>query len=786
MTNILTKAIILKKVFEVRLLVISKIKKTILIIHNTKTRNVQSYTDLKDLPDSPNNYPKLDNKIDKILRDIGLEITDEEKYDLYRNYSDIVAGKTSNQLGSVVFNDELYEKISLLISQSDMNLVKPSTLGSVIKSFTTHYLYDEIEELISLDLIQKPCLVRVDFHELEEYLKLDGFDGFLYQRLREVRKSLEAHLNKDYRFKYPQVTFTGMEKNVALNYIGSEHIGQTVTFEGTITKLSKKFAVIKNAVFQCNGCMRLHSVEQNSLFLVEPGLCPECGGRQFTLLENECEYRDAYMMELEEIPELRRGNTAESIIARIEGLLVDPNNPLNLGDTITVTGVVNAKRNERTKKNEFNLDIYHYVNNKTSYKDIEVTPEDVELIEELSSDPEVITKLRDSILPFIHGHESIKRGLIIQLFSGELETKPQVRTGLNVLLIGDPGVAKSRMGKHIVDITPKSKYVEGTGTTVAGLVGDVSKDNVLGEGWTFTIGSILQANQGLLVMDEIDKVDKEIIVSLNECTSQGSVTINKAGQRGSFNTNTNVLAMGNPKYSSFREDKTIWEQCRVIDDTTLTRFHLIYAMHDEISSEHDLAIMSTMLDFDFNQDQIVSDELLNKYIAYAKTNCKPDFSPEAKSKLAHYYSAIRIESNKSHLGKPLTPRDGEALRNISMALARIRLSDTVTVDDTELAIEVYNEALKTVDLDINTAGAIRGVQSQADKEKDKAADDIVNECYRVMMDEYGVMESIPYQLKQEYSVALQLEMNWTKEEADEYLEREVKQLITLNNPKNNL
>ena len=80
MTNILTKAIILKKVFEVRLLVISKIKKTILIIHNTKTRNVQSYTDLKDLPDSPNNYPKLDNKIDKILRDIGLEITDEENY----------------------------------------------------------------------------------------------------------------------------------------------------------------------------------------------------------------------------------------------------------------------------------------------------------------------------------------------------------------------------------------------------------------------------------------------------------------------------------------------------------------------------------------------------------------------------------------------------------------------------------------------------------------------------------------------------------------------------------
>ena len=103
------------------------------------------------------------------------------------------------------------------------------------------------------------------------------------------------------------------------------------------------------------------------------------------------------MMELEEIPELRKGSRAERIVARVEGLLIDPNNPLNLGDTITVTGVVNVTHNERNKRNEFSLNVNHYINNKTSYKDIEVTPDDVRVIEKLSEDPEIIEKLRDSI-----------------------------------------------------------------------------------------------------------------------------------------------------------------------------------------------------------------------------------------------------------------------------------------------------------------------------------------------------------------------------------------------------
>ena len=786
MENILTKEITIKKVFEVRLLILSKIKQTTLVIHNNKTDNFHTYTLKTDLPDVPHKYQKLDKEIDDILTSMGLEMSEEEKYDLYRDYSDIITEKSTNQLTKAISDDDLYKEIKLIIDQADTTKYKQSTLGSVIKSYTTHYLYDQLEELISLDLIQKPCLIRVDFHELEEYMRYEKLDFALHKRLDDVQNQLEKTIKKEFHFKYPEVAFVDMEKNVSLNFIGSEHIGKTVTFEGTITKLSKKFPALKNAVYQCKNCMRMISIEQKGLIPTQPVACPECNGRSFSLIEDECEYKDAHMMELEEIPELRQGTKAASILAKMEGLLVNPNKPLNLGDNITVTGVVNATRNEKSRKNEFSLDIYNYTNNKSNQQDMEVTPEDIEVIEKLSNDPMIIDKLRDSILPFIHGHSEVKRGLIIQLFSGELETKPKMRTGINILLVGDPGVAKSRMGKHIVEITPKSQYVEGTGTTKAGLVGDVSYDSVYSNGWTFTIGSILQANQGLLVMDEIDKADKDIIVSLNECTSQGSVTISKAGARESFDTNTNVLAMGNPKYSSFRDDKTLWEQCSIIDPTTLTRFHLIYAMHDEVVLENDKAIMDSMLRDDDLVEQEISDELLNKYIAYAKTNINPVFTSESRSILSDYYANIRSESNKSQLGKPLTPRDGEALRNIAKSIARIRLSDTVSVSDSKKAIEVYNEALKTVDLDINTAGALRGIMSKEEKEQEHKAFTIVKECFQVWKDEYGLSDELPSHLRKDYEVSLMVELGWEKEEAQQYLRDEINELIILDNRRGSL
>ena len=214
-------------------------------------------------------------------------MSDERKFELYRKYSDIIIRSTENQLEQVSYKNRIKDKISKIILNADMNKIRISTTSSVVQSFITHYLYDQVQEILKTGQNEELSLIKVDFRELENYLKMDDYDYFLYDRLMELKDIFENILTNDFNIQQAQVAFTDMPKNVSLNFIGSKHIGKTVTFEGTITKLSQKFGVLKNAMFECRGCMRHYNLNQNTLFLTNPGICPECGGRNFKLIPEE-------------------------------------------------------------------------------------------------------------------------------------------------------------------------------------------------------------------------------------------------------------------------------------------------------------------------------------------------------------------------------------------------------------------------------------------------------------------------------------------------------------------
>lgn len=52
----------------------------------------------------------------------------------------------------------------------------------------------------------------------------------------------------------------------------------------------------------------------------------------------------------------------------------------------------------------------------------------------------------------------------------------RIRGDINVALIGDPGVAKSQLLKHICHLTPRGVYTNGKGTSGAGLTAAVIRD----------------------------------------------------------------------------------------------------------------------------------------------------------------------------------------------------------------------------------------------------------------------------------------------------------------------
>ena len=75
-----------------------------------------------------------------------------------------------------------------------------------------------------------------------------------------------------------------------------------------------------------------------------------------------------------------------------------------------------------------------------------ITKEDEERIITLSRDPNVYQKISKSIASAIYGHDDIKKAVACLMFGGSPKKLPdgmKLRGDINVLLLGDPSVAKS-------------------------------------------------------------------------------------------------------------------------------------------------------------------------------------------------------------------------------------------------------------------------------------------------------------------------------------------------------
>jgi len=162
---------------------------------------------------------------------------------------------------------------------------------------------------------------------------------------------------------------------------------------------------------------------------------------------------------------------------------------------------------------------------------IELTDEDKADIRKLSRQPNIAKKIFNSIAPSIYGHDFIKRGLTLAMFSGvpkDIGGKHRIRGDINMLLLGDPGTAKSQFLKYVEQIVPRVVYTTGKGASAVGLTAGVHKDPVTQE-WTLEAGALVLADKGICLIDEFDKMNDQDRTSIHEAMEQQSISISKAG-----------------------------------------------------------------------------------------------------------------------------------------------------------------------------------------------------------------------------------------------------------------
>lgn len=528
-----------------------------------------------------------------------------------------------------------------------------------------------------------------------------------------------------------------LPRKLKIRDIRSGDIGKLAGIEGLVTKATEVRPRVVEAVFECPFCGHIFSVEQTGgRQFKEPRECEGCDRKvqHFKLLVDRCKFANTQKIRLQESPEeLRGGELPQAIDVNLED---DISGEIAPGDRIIVTGILRSyQRTTQFGKTPF-FDIYLDGNSlevmEEAFEEIQITEEDEREIMKLKDQPDVYEKLIRSIAPSIFGCNEIKEAMILQLFAGipkELPDETRVRGDIHVLLVGDPGVAKSQLLNYQVKLAPRGLYTGGKSSTSAGLTAAAVRDE-FGEGrWTLEAGALVLADKGIAAVDEIDKMKKEDRDALHEAMEQQTVSIAKAGIMARLNSRCALLAAANPIGGRFDRYEPISKQINM-PPTLLSRFDLIYTMMDRPNEEMDTKTAKHIIETHYAgeilarvkntgkveegekehfgeamqmMEPAVQGDLLRKYVAWSKRNVFPVMSDEARKKFLEFYIGLRRQGyDDEEEPVPVTARQLEALIRLGEAKARTRLSDKITVEDAESVIEVVNYCLKHVFTDPET------------------------------------------------------------------------------------
>ena len=613
-----------------------------------------------------------------------------------------------------------------------------SALSDKVKEFLTQFkdatgsfsYVEQIDQMMSKhskyivvdynDLVLFP-IIESHFNKDPDQI-LDAFSRAIKEILKERFPDYAEKIKHDIRAR-----IANFPVQRSLRQINSEIITKMTSVSGMVVRSSEVKPLAKEVTYKCldKHISKFTLLDGMSLNASVKCQTPNCKHTSLAIIPEASRFIDFQILRLQELPEdLPPGQLPHYVNVSIKQDLVDYARP---GDRIVLTGIVRIEQERisgvsksesalyRLRMDGNNVEFIGGKGIKSSRRTEreEISPDEEKIVKSLAKNPDIYDRLIASFAPHIKGHALFKEAILLLIVGSTqrvLTDGTKIRGDINVFLVGDPGTAKSEMLKFCARIAPRGLYTSGRGSTAAGLTAAVVRD---ASGiFMLEAGAVVLGDQGLVCIDEFDKMRPEDRSALHEVMEQQSASIAKGGIVATLNARTSILAAANPMFGKYDIFKNIYENVN-LPIPLLTRFDLVFIVRDIPSQEKDRNIAQHIISqhgsSGTDTTSLIDIDILTKYLSYAKRG-DPSLTKEAENLIMEFYLKMRNISGEDKENMiTITPRQLEGLIRLATARARLLLKNKVEGEDADRAIYLFNEMLKNSGTDVNTGKVDIGV-----------------------------------------------------------------------------
>lgn len=692
-----------------------------------------------------------------------LDDLDEEEEDEDRRHRDRIASRAGDRGDEELLEEEINLEamgacpLREWIAQERTRREIKRRFGSFLES----YKGSESSSRVYVERIRAMCAansgsLEVSFLHLSDALPILGL--WLTDAPRDVLEIFDEVAKEVVLARFPdygdirdeiKVRIADLPMRETLRELRRSHLNQLIKVRGVATRRSGVFPQLRLVKFTCLACGHVvgpFKQQQQGTGLVKPSSCPHCRtDGPFKLAQEDTVYRNYQRLAIQEPPsEVPAGRMPRHKEIVLLGDMIDVARP---GEEVEITGIYGHSLDTNMlagKSSGFPIfatviQANHVVKlAKGRHGDnggggdddddvAQVTEDDEKAIRKLARDPRIQERIVKSIAPSIFGMKTAKRSLACALFGGCAklsDSKHRSRGDINVLLLGDPGCAKSQLLKYCCTLVPRSVYTTGKGASAVGLTASVHKDAITKE-WTLEGGALVLADNGLCAIDEFDKMNDQDRTSIHEAMEQQSISVSKAGIVTSLQARCSVCAAANPVGGQYDASLNFAENVE-LTDPILQRFDILCVLQDIVDPIFDEHLASSVVkshqraqvtadstgdnkqqllsqtktaakksagnpptggDDDDDGLQVIDQTMLRKYVAYARETCRPRLHSIDLDKASRLYADLRRESTNCG-GVPIAVRHLESMLRIAEAHAKMALREHVLDSDLDAAIAI--------------------------------------------------------------------------------------------------